>query len=949
MSNTILSLQSICKQYSAGDNTVDALKNITLNFREKEFVSIVGASGSGKTTLLNIIGGLDTYTAGDLIIKGRSTKNYKDKDWDIYRNHNIGFVFQSYNLIMHQSILVNVELALTLAGISSIERKERATSVLNRVGLGKHLHKKPNQLSGGQMQRVAIARALINNPEILLADEPTGALDSQTSVQIMDLIQEIAGERLVIMVTHNPELAEEYSSRIIRFQDGNIISDSNPCYEVCAMRDISDDNILVQKNTLEKKDTLEIDASSSLAEQIKAYDRNKIIPITKDETLAENLSVPIEEEKEHKEENVAVAETTSKAEKKNKTSMSFATAFVLSAKNLLSKKTRSILTAIAGSIGIISVCLVLAFSNGFSLYMRSIQEDMLSSSPMQLSERTTDITVALKNGGLRDKLNTIKDFATGNQVGVNNLLTSLAQGAMIQNNLTPEVIEKVNTGLAPYTNAIMPTTGVEFYDNIFTTYPLRPNVGFPFDKEPIQQVNYSITELKSYFRQGISKDAPNFLAYERIINSMPCVSVMPNSDFSKSGVLNFPKSQYDLMAGEWPKTKNETILVVDAKNRASDITLTQLGFLDSAVFLNNILAGIVGGTTTTTALENRTEIVSNATRTNDGKTVNYNEIFEKEYTVFYNDAVYTQIANPSPYEYIYDGKKIDLNVTETTGQKLKISGIVRLKSGLNSGCLQEGLNLTESFVHDYLQKNATQQFSQYIQNLAKTKPSQIPTGIGLKEYSMKLDGSSSTKSKYTLPVSEVQKLVGARTEVADIYIYAKSFKDKTAIINWFADYNAGQEKANQLTYSDSVSTVMDMMNEMMNIITIVLVAFTGISLLVSTVMIGIITFVSVVERTKEIGILRSIGARKRDIRTLFNMETFIIGLIAGLFGVLVTYILQIPINLLMMSMFNIRNIANLQIWVALIMVFVSVGLTLLSGLIPASAAAKKEPVIALRS
>lgn len=961
MSNTILSLKSICKQYRSGDNTVDALKNITLNFRKKEFVSIVGASGSGKTTLLNIIGGLDNYTSGDLIIKGRSTKGYKDKDWDIYRNHNIGFVFQAYNLIMHQSILTNVELALTLAGISSAERKERAIAVLNRVGLGKHIHKKPNQLSGGQMQRVAIARALINNPEILLADEPTGALDSHTSVQIMDLIQEIAGERLVIMVTHNPELAEEYSSRIIRFQDGDIVSDSNPYYEEYEETEAqvtlkTDSKEQENVNSTIINDALQAEQFPSLAEQIKAYDNGEDVAAKIEQKNAESTSVDIEKQQvgTRQSDNLVAIEGKSGVQKKDKTSMSFATAFALSAKNLLSKKARSIMTAIAGSIGIISVCLVLAFSNGFSMYMRSMQEDMLSSSPMQLSERTTDITTALKNGGLGDKLNAIKDFASGNQVGVNNLLTTLAQGAMIRNDLNTDVVKKVQTELAPYTNAVTTTTGVEFYDNIFTTYSMRKitkveNWPLPIIGKDIFERNYSITELKAYFRDVISAFASNFLDYERIINNMPCVSVLPDSNVEAGANLNFVKSQYDLMTGSWPTNKNEAILVLDAKNRASDITLTQLGFLDSSVFIMNIF-GMNNSNSSTQLLEDKTEIVQNQTRANDGKTVSYDEILGKEYTAYFNDAVYTENSDTTkPFDYIYDGNKANLNIDDSSGLKIKIKGIVRLKSGLNSGCLQEGLNLTDSFVNYYLEKNRDNKFTDYIKNITDLSK---PPKVGIQSYDMTLEPLKDVTAKYTnaQPASEVQKLVGARETVASISIYAKSFKDKTSIVNWFNNYNAGQtDRTKRLTYTDSVSTIMDMMNEMMTIITIVLVAFTGISLLVSTVMIGIITFVSVVERTKEIGILRSIGARKRDIRTLFNMETFIIGLIAGLFGVLVTYILQIPINLIMMSMFNIQNIANLQVWVALIMVFVSVGLTLLSGLIPASAAAKKEPVIALRS
>ncbi|MBE7079701.1 MAG: ABC transporter ATP-binding protein/permease [Clostridiales bacterium] len=881
----MLQLTGIKKDYKTANLTVQALKGVELRFRKNEFVSILGPSGCGKTTLLNIIGGLDHYTEGDLVICGKSTKDYKDHDWDVYRNHRIGFVFQSYNLIPHQTVLGNVEIALTIAGISREERRRRAEDALRKVGLGKEFHKKPNQLSGGQMQRVAIARALVNNPEILLADEPTGALDTVTSVQIMDLIREIAGERLVIMVTHNPELAEEYSTRIVRLQDGLVVSDSNPY------------------NGEEKAQWDEVPEN---------LDGTPIEMITQE---AEETA-PTEEVLDVKAQKKAMREARKiERRKREKSSMSFKTSLGLSAKNLLMKKGRTAVTSVAGSIGIISVCLVLALSNGFNGYILDTEEDMLSYNPIEIAQTTMDmdaIMMGMTSANEMPDLSKLKD-----KVYVNSFLTNMAQGMQVTNDLSDEYLAYLENMPKEYYTAIQYGYGEDVIHNLYTTVEFGSN-----GAEKSTQV-LSLSTLKETYVQKLNEmdttedkqytDLAYLVSYlGAVVNKMP-----GTADFADERFNQYVLSEYDIIGGDFPKSVNEAVLVVGKNNDVTDLTLVQLGLLSEEAFFTTLYS------------EDREQ----------ADPIPFAEIVGKEYMLYNNDDVYTKNENPMvPYAFTYEGTREQLD--EKNGVKVKISGVLRLKEGRTSGCLASGLNLTEKLVDEYIAANRQSEISKWVNDEANAT-SLTFTSENLQSYAME----AVLKKDWT----KMKRALCAIDTVSTISIYTENFQTKDGLLQYLDDWNNTHEEAQQVKYTDTVSMMMSMVETMLNAVTYVLVAFTSISLVVSSVMIGIITYVSVVERVKEIGVLRSLGARKKDIKNLFNAETFIIGLASGVIGVGFTYAVSVGINALLGTLTGISTLASLPVASAITMVIISICLTLISGLIPANAAAKKDPVVALRS
>lgn len=881
----MLKLIDIKKDYATGANTVHALKGVTLSFRRNEFVSILGASGCGKTTMLNIIGGLDKYTSGDLIINGKSTKAYKDRDWDVYRNHRIGFVFQSYNLIPHQTVLGNVEIALTIAGLSKAERRARATEALKKVGLESELHKRPNQLSGGQMQRVAIARALVNNPEILLADEPTGALDTETSVQIMDLIREIAGERLVIMVTHNPDLAEEYSTRIVKLQDGLVLSDSNP-YD-------GEENEPVQET------------------EIVQAEKTEETPVKK------------------------------KKAKKERSAMSFGMSLGLSARNLMSKKGRTTVTSIAGSIGIISVCLVLALSNGFNNFIAKTEEDMLASSPVGVARQTVDVETIMN--GMSGHADMPKLSELDNEIYINSFLSNIATGMMINNKITPQYVSYLEAMPDEYYEVIQYTYGIEQLQyNMFMSDPefwkLNPNA-----PTPTTDVYYSLYELQNNYGQALIADGKSYADLVGYVDILPdVVSPIPGSaDFESDDYCEYVMSQYEFVGRDTdrlPQAPDEAVFVVGQNNDVTDMALGQLGVITAPEFLSLLYAGDPEG-----APEGFPLVESVL----DQKLA-FERIYDSEFLLFNNDALYTENAQGSDFAYTYHGINDLSNATEGKDyRKIKITGILRLKDGLNNGCLNAGLNITENLVNEFIQENKTAKIVDYITK----NPTIVPAS--------NLNTQDFVKSG-TFQATSALGAMGASDEIDRINLYTANFETKKQMLAYMDEWNEmcadgivyeGLQLSDQyeVKYTDTIGMMMDMVEMMLDAITYVLVAFTSISLVVSSVMIGIITYVSVVERVKEIGVLRSLGARKKDIKNLFNAETFIIGLAAGVLGVVVTYLLSIGINAIFSSVAGIANIAALPFKSAIVMILISISLTLISGLIPAKAAAKKDPVVALRT
>ena len=907
----MLELINIKKDYETGDTNVAALKGINLRFRDCEFVSILGQSGCGKTTMLNIIGGLDKYTSGDLRINGVSTKDYKDRDWDAYRNNSIGFVFQSYNLIPHQTVLSNVELALTLSGVSKAERRKRAVEALEKVGLGEQIHKKPNQMSGGQMQRVAIARALVNNPDILLADEPTGALDTETSVQIMELLKEISKDRLIIMVTHNPELAMKYSTRIVRLLDGTIVDDSDPYTEEQLKKDIAEGT----------------DKSGTATANGSAYNSG---------VSGQGTSI-------------SVSKTQRK--KKPKTSMSFFTALSLSFNNLMTKKTRTILTAFAGSIGIIGIALILSISNGIQLYIDRVQRDTLSSYPIQLQSETVDISSMVSsmtdNGGSGE---THEDM---DKIYSNNIMSDMMNTmvAEVQSNNLKEFkhyIEYGGSDIKDYASAI------EY------TYDIPVNIYKSDTSDKVTQLNPNTMFDAMY--GGSSQ------------SSMSGMSMYSNSSvwsqlFDNKEIL---ESQYTVLAGHWPESYNEVVLVVNENNEIDDYTLYSIGLKDPDEITEMIKAMMSG---------------KNYTLDNDETTYTFDEILNTTFKLILPTDVYSYNESKEIWEDKSDNDIFMKNVVNN-GTDIKIAGIIKPSEEAVSTSLSRGIGYTKELteyiingVNDsaiakaQLADEDTDIFTgvpfdnnkdtpitmddvqAYLESLPSDEQAQTRMFLSTMTDEQILDMfSQSVKAQTTDATLETNKSKLGITDLDDpsgINIYPSDFDSKEHIQNIISDYNTSQQKdgkdENVINYTDYVGIIMSSVTVIINAISYVLIAFVGISLIVSSIMIGIITYISVLERTKEIGILRSIGASKKDISRIFNAETLIEGFVAGALGIIVTLILCVPANAIIKNVTSIANVAQLPVAGGVILVIISMLLTLIAGLIPARLAAKKDPVVALRS
>ena len=836
----MLELNGIRKTYVTGTTSVEALKGIDLKFRDSEFVSILGQSGCGKTTLLNIIGGLDKYTSGDLKINGRSTKDFKDRDWDAYRNNSIGFVFQSYNLIPHQTVLSNVELALTLSGVSKAERRQRATEALEKVGLKEQIHKKPNQMSGGQMQRVAIARALVNDPDILLADEPTGALDTQTSIQIMDLLKEISKDRLIIMVTHNPELATQYSTRIIRLLDGTITDDSNPYNG-------EDDNITTK---------------------------------TDEDSLTDKKSGKT---------------------KKKKTSMSFFTALSLSLNNLMTKKTRTILTAFAGSIGIIGIALILSISNGIQNYIDRVQRDTLSSYPIQLQKESVDVSSMIENMmGNKDK-NVDHD---NDKIYSNNIMTDMVNSMVAEvnsNNLKAfkSYLESHKSDVDGYISDIQYSYDVPLY--IYSTDT----------SDGVTQLNPS-SVMENMYGMSVSGDG-------MMSAGMQNTSVWSRL-FDNRQMLD---EQYDLIAGSWADNYNEVMLVVDENNEIDDYTLYSLGFKDPAEvkkIFKNVMAG-------------------NSYETEETQ-YTYDEVLDKKFKLVlptdlyrYNDTfgIWEDASHDDEY----------MTTVVNNAEEVKIAGIIRKNPDAASVSVSSGVAYTKDLMPHIIEKvNETQIVKQQLEDPEKD----VFTGMSFDNDKTSISTLENNKS-----------LLGITSEdnPSEIDIYAKDFDSKEKLQDFIKNYNdevtADGRDEDTINYTDYVGILMSSVSTIITAISSVLIAFVAISLVVSSIMIGIITYISVLERTKEIGVLRSIGASKKDVSRVFNAETLIEGFVSGAMGIIITLILCIPANAVIKNVTDISNLAQLPVAGAVILVIVSMLLTTIAGLIPAKMAAKKDPVVALRT
>ena len=843
----MLELKNISKVYVTDTFEQKALDNVSIQFRKSEFVSILGPSGSGKTTLLNIIGGLDKYTSGNLIIDGVSTKEYKDRDWDTYRNHRIGFVFQNYNLIAHQSILSNVELALTLSGVDKKTRRMKAIEVLQRVGLKDHIHKKPNQLSGGQMQRVAIARALVNNPDILLADEPTGALDSKTSKQIMGILKEISKDRLIIMVTHNSELAESYSTRIINLLDGKITNDSN------------------------------------------SYDFNS--------------------EKESNEVH-------------NKTFMSFLTALSLSMNNLMTKKGRTILTAFAGSIGIIGIALIMSLSNGVQEYINNVEEETLASYPITIQEETIELADFMSSFQNNNKVENYEE----NKIYSNDIMTNVmsTMSAKVQsNNLEAfkKHIENGNSNIEQYSSAIS------------YSYNLDLKI-YKDDIENIVQVN------------------PNNVLEQIGMGNMNMMYMSTNVFTELFDNEEMNKEMYEIVSGKWPEKYNEVVLLVDENNQIMDYTLYALGLKDSTE-LKEMYKKILNGeefevdqssynVDDLVGMKFKFLLNSDYYSKENGIWIDKrdNKEFLKEKLKNAEELVVTGIIKPSD----------DTLVSQSTG------GILYLKD-LKEHIINEINNseiAKEQTENSDINVFTGSEFGDGEFDINSLTPNQIAYLQSLSPTEMAAV-IENFKEQAGITYEEVLNKIGVidLNKPSAINIYPKDFEAKDKIVNIINEYNDNSRSdgkdENVINYSDVVGVMMSGVSTIVNVISYVLMAFVSISLIVSSIMIGIITYISVLERTKEIGILRSIGASKKDISRVFNAETFIVGLIAGIIGILVTIILNIPINIIIKSLTGISNLSVLPIVGAITLILVSIILTIIAGLIPARIASKKDPVDALRT
>lgn len=894
----MLELNDIKKDYVSGSTTVSALKGINLRFRDCEFVSILGQSGCGKTTMLNIIGGLDKYTSGDLKINGVSTKNYKDRDWDFYRNNSIGFVFQSYNLIPHQTVLSNVELALTLSGVSKAERKKRAIEALEKVGLGEQIHKKPNQMSGGQMQRVAIARALVNNPDILLADEPTGALDTETSVQIMELLKEISKDRLIIMVTHNPELAKDYSTRIVRLLDGVITDDSNP-YSL---------------------EDMEADIRAKEAAKAKISEKK-----------------------------------TKKSGKKQKTSMSFFTALSLSFNNLMTKKTRTILTAFAGSIGIIGIAMILSISNGIQLYIDRVQRDTLSSYPITLQAEAIDISsmVSSMTGNSDSEEHEDKSKIYSNDI-MGDMINTMVKEVK-SNNLSEfkKYIENGGSDIKSYVSDIQ------------YSYDVPLNIYMKDTSNGVEQLNPS-TMFDSIYGEGVTG------------TSSAMSSGMGMGMFSNSSVWNqllgnqqVLDEQYDVLAGHWPENFNEVVLVADKNNEVDDYTLYSLGLKDPEEVRTLFKKMMVG------------ELYE----TEKNISYTFDEILDTEFKLVMPTDMYKYNDVTGTWDDYSKDDKYMTNVVDN-GTDIKVCGIIRPNDDAVSTSLSSGIGYTAKLTEYIIEEVKNSEIAKaqladtsvdvftgvpfdndrnteitmddvnaYMATLSPEESAQMQAMTsGMSDDQILQLFSASLKARTTDATLDSNKSKLGITDLdtpSQIDIYATDFDSKEKVQNIIKDYNKLQQddgkEENVINYTDYVGIMMSSVSTIINAISYVLIAFVAISLIVSSIMIGIITYISVLERTKEIGVLRSIGASKKDVSRIFNAETLIEGFVSGALGIVVTLLLCIPANALIKHLTDISNVAQLPVAGGVILIIISMLLTFIAGLIPAKLAAKKDPVVALRS
>lgn len=921
----MLILKDIIKDYPAGDSKVSALRGVSINFRESEFVSILGPSGCGKTTMLNIIGGLDRYTDGDLIINGKSTKTFSDDDWDTYRNHSIGFVFQSYNLIAHQTVLANVELALTLSGVGKKERRERAVEALKKVGLESQINKKPSQMSGGQMQRVAIARALVNDPDIILADEPTGALDTETSVQIMEILKEISRDKLIIMVTHNPDLANRYSSRIISVLDGKVTGDTDPF-----------------------------------------------------EPTQEDVS--LEQEKRE-------------AEKKKgkKPSMSTATAFSLSLRNLVTKKTRTALTSFAGSIGIIGIALVLALSNGIELYIDKVQNDMLLAFPVSVERQAIDFNNVLQ---------TFTDIGTSvleTEHELDKIYVSNAFSSMINT----FVSQAESNNLKSFRKYVEDNREAfdELCNDIQYKYATPLNIYRQTDDGGLIQVNpNTVMAEMSEQTQASGLGGAN---YTEMFSASAADTWM-----QLIGDNELLSKQYDVIAGRLPENYNEVVLIVDKNNEINELVMYALGLKNQDEFISDMTAAMAQGKELESA---------------DVETLSYDEILSMKFRLLLNYQYFVYNNETGLYDDQRDNQMYVRSIIDTEGEEIKIVGILRPDPNNAMSVGTGSIGFTEALMDHALEKTAN---SAPVQAQLADETTDVLTGLTfntltVNDFSLadidltkidftKLDLSPFMSMLKDIDLTQIdilnfditdlidfsdmttlqKKLVegylsdeqvlafkqayvdtlnsssslentftalgySSEDEPTSIYLYPKDFKDKDSLMEMVDYYNGEMEKQGLVGYtvtvSDYIGMLMSSITRILNIVTYVLVAFVAISLVVSSIMIGIITYISVLERTKEIGILRAIGASKRDIAGVFNAETVTIGLGAGLIGIIGTLILEIPINIMLKYFTHTGAAASLPFLAGVILVFISVFLTFIAGLIPSSIAARKDPVEALRT
>ena len=863
----MLKLKNITKNYESGDTIVQALKGINIEFRKSEFVSILGQSGCGKTTLLNIIGGLDRYTDGDLVINGKSTKEFKDKDWDAYRNYSVGFVFQNYNLIPHQTVLSNVELALTLSGVSKKERREKAIKALESVGLKDQINKKPNQLSGGQMQRVAIARALVNDPDIILADEPTGALDTTTSVQIMEILKEISKDKLIVMVTHNPELAEKYSTRIVKILDGLITDDSKP---------------FTEEDTKNEEGT-------------KAKD--------------------------------------------GRTSMKFLTALKLSLNNLMTKKGRTILTSFAGSIGIIGIALILAISTGVKNYIDKVEEDTLSSYPITIEEATVDISSMMEA-----------------MMGENEPETEYEEGKIysvdIMNDMISAISSKVETNNLEELKKYLDEENNEIRNNataIHYNYDLNINLYKENgDKEPIR-VNPS-TVLSSL---GMGQ-----MTGQESQTSMMATTGMPTNTDVWSEMLDnqeLLKEQYNIVAGNWPISYNEVVLIVSENNEITDYTLYALGLKDQ----NELKAKME-------AIQ-KGEIVEASEQTS----YTYEELLNLSFKLILNSDYYSKenglwLNRSDDKDYMKNKVK--------TAETIKVVGIIKPNEQSVASNLGAGIGYTKDLKEHVINKTNEAEIVKEQKAKSETNVfSGLAFPTGEEEFSMSNLTPQQQMAMAQMSSEQIAKIVEAYKQnqsasyegnlktlgaidlnkPMSISIYPKDFAAKDTITAEIEKYNQMQKdngkEENVINYTDLVGVMMKSVTQIVNTISYVLIAFVAISLVVSSIMIGIITYISVLERTKEIGILRAIGASKKDISRVFNSETFIIGTISGALGIGVTVLLTIPINAIIFALTGVSVKAMVPFVAGAALIVISMVLTMISGLIPAKFASRRDPVEALRS